>query len=328
MVTARVRNLTLAALGGLGWALVPLLDGIWPEYWSVVPAVPPLLGFGLLELRRRYQGLWGRSGRIATVLVAVGLFCLLIAAVLRATLVGLFAVFVVAPSAVAGFVSLGLGSAFLAVALHRLGVLSTPGAAAFALALPVSPLVNAVIGVVLRAHGFTWIGLGVYGLAWIALAYHLYHAEGVEPTGVERGAVPRAQRAVATFVGSVVALLGLAGFLPMGFLSGTPFAGQSALLDGFHVLVGLFGVVAGVTSERTARRYNVLAGIAYVAVSAVPLLLMFDLPLLPDVVPFSLNLPDMVLHLPAGLVSLGVAAADAVGAEGGVPQDQEQSREE
>jgi len=319
---ASTRNLTLAAVGGTLWAVVPTLDGPLPWVWSVAPVAPALLGFGVLECWRRYGRTWGDAGRAGAVLASVGLAMLAAGVLLRQALAGFVGVFAVAPVAAGGALALWLGSVFLSASLRRVGVVGTPGALAFVLALPVGGLVNVVLGPARLGPGpgAVRVTLGFYGAAWVGLAIRLARTpRGAGPgdaiaAELTRDAVAeRPQRVVAAVVGLAVAALAAFGLLPLGVPGGTPFAGESLLLDALHAVLGTAGVLAAASGERRARSYNRLAGAAFLALAA--------LSLVPGPASLPLTVVDLVVYVPAAVVTLtaGVAAA-AGGADGSVLQ--------
>ena len=250
------RNAVLAAGGGLGWAAVPALDGVGADYADLAVLVPVLLGFGVLELRAGAHALPDRRGRLGTLLAGGGLALLLLAAVLRATVaIPVVGAFLVGLPAVAGLVVCWLGSVLLAVSLYERGVVDGPLALAFGLAMPASPLVDAAIA---PALGF---GVGLYGLAWVALAAALVrtdpdHGEGtrVGPAGGRRRALPIGPQAlVAGLVAPTLLGQGVTAFAPLGPLSELPFVGNALALDVAHLLAGTLGVVAALPDGTPAR---------------------------------------------------------------------------
>lgn len=308
------RNLALAAVGGTLWAVVPALDGTVPWIWSVAPVAPVLLSFGVLECWRRYHATWGRAGRAGAALAGLGLALLTVAALLRQALAGIVAAFVVAPTAVAGFLALWAGSTFLAVVLRRAGVLGTVGAVAFAAALPVSVPANVVFGPAALGLGPSVVpaGFGVYGLAWAGLAIRLFRASRATPPEIASGpgdatVLDSPQRVVACVVALAVGALGVLGVVPLGGPFDPPFAGETATLDATHALLGVTGVLAAVVGERYARSYNRLAGVAFLALAA--------LPFLPGPAGVGLAFVDLVVYLPAAALTLGTgfAASDGAG---------------
>ncbi|WP_336038137.1 hypothetical protein [Halobacterium yunchengense] len=315
---ASARNLAAAAVGGTLWAAVPALDGTVPWVWSLAPLAPVLLAFGVLECRRRYGDGWGQFGRAGAALAGVGLALLAVGALLRQALAGLVAVFAVGPVAAGGFLALWVGSTFLAVALRRADVLGRPGAVAFVLALPASLLVNVFLGSagLGLGRGVVRASPGFYGLAWVGLAVRLSRTGPTAARGTVSGpsagsAVGSPQRVVAALVGVAVAVLGAAGLLPLGAPDGTPFTGESAPLDGVHAALGAAGVLAALAGDRYARWYNRAGGAALLALAA--------LPFLPGRTPFGLAFVDLVVYVPAAVVTLGVGFA-AGSATGSGPQ--------
>lgn len=303
------RNLALAAVGGTLWAVVPALDGIVPWIWSVAPVAPVLLAFGVFECWRRYRDTWGRLGRAGAALAWVGLVLLAVAALLQQALAGLVAVFAVAPVAASGFLSLWVGSTFLAVVLRRAAVVGLAGAVAFVLALPASSVLNVV--------GPAAIGIGFYGVAWVALAVRLSGTSQETPpaqvvaSGMRSGFVVESpQRVVAAVVGLAVAVLGAVALLPLGALGGTPFTGESALLDGIHAVLGAAGVLAAVAGDRCACAYNRVGGAAFLVLAA--------LPFLSGPTPLGLTFVDLVVYAPAAVVTLGVGFAASGATESGL----------
>ncbi|CQH57655.1 uncharacterized protein HHUB_2576 [Halobacterium hubeiense] len=308
------RNLALAAVGGALWAVVPPLDGTVAWVWSVAPVAPVLVAFGVLECWRRYRADWGRVGRAGAALSWMGLALLTVAALLQQALAGLVAVFAVAPVAVSGALALWAGAAFLAVVLRRAGVVDRVGAAAFVLALPASAVLNAVLGP--AALGLAPVslpvGLGLYGVAWVALPVRLSRtsesAARAPPSTAaasSESVLESPERVVAAAVGLAVGVLTAAGVVPFGVPGGTPLTGETAVLDAIHATLGVAGVLAAVAGARYASWYDRLGGVAFLALAA--------LPFFPGQTPFGLAFVDLVVYVPAAVVTLGVAAAAAGG---------------
>ncbi|MFC7165549.1 hypothetical protein [Halospeciosus flavus] len=155
---------------GLLWTALPALDGPLPTVVLLAPLIPPLLGFGVLEVWSRYREAYGTAGRVGVALSALGLCFVFVPALLYATTdfgtQPLGALVLAIPAGV-GVFSLWAGTVSLALALRNCGVVGTPLAVAFALALPASLLVNALMTPALG------VGVGVYGLAWVAVATRL-----------------------------------------------------------------------------------------------------------------------------------------------------------
>ncbi|WP_197425453.1 hypothetical protein, partial [Halobacterium sp. CBA1126] len=256
----------------------------------------------------------GRVGRAGAALSWLGLALLTVAALLQQALAGLVAVFAVAPVAVGGALALWAGSAFLAVVFRRAGVAGRVGGAAFVLALPASAVLNVVLGSANLglAPGSLSVGVGLYGVAWVALAVRLSRtsesAARAPRTTAEAGresVVESPERVVAAAVGLAVGVLAAAGVLPFGVPGGTPFTGETALLDAIHATLGVAGVLAAVAGTRYAAWYDRLGGVAFLALAA--------LPFFPGRTPFGLAFVDLVVYVPAAVVTLGVAAAAAGG---------------
>lgn len=307
---ASTRNLALAAVGGTLWTVVPTLDGVLPWIWSLAPVAPVLLAFGVLECWRRFGDTWGHVGRAGAALASVGLALLAVVALLQQALAGVVAVFAVAPVAASGVLALWIGSAFLAVPLRRAAVVGTLGAFAFVLALPVSGLVNVVFGPAGLGLGprTVHVGLGFYGVAWVWLATRLARttrdtetARVVASASTRPPVVESPQRVVAALVGVAVAALGAVGLLPLGAPGGTPFTGETALIDAIHATLGTGGVLAAAAGVRHARSYNRVGGVAF--------LVLASLPFLPGRTPLALTFVDLVVYAPAAVVTLGVGVA-------------------
>ncbi len=172
----RHRTTGLAAVGGgLLWALVPLLDDVYPPYELVVGVVPALLLVGAYGLHRRYG-----TGRQEHRLLTVGLGFSTVAAVAYAYAVategGLASfVFVGVPAAL-GLLLVGVGSAFTAYRLRKRAGLPLPVALLFGASLPLDPLFNALLAAVAS------FGVSLYGVAWTALGgWVLFDAAASDP---------------------------------------------------------------------------------------------------------------------------------------------------
>jgi hypothetical protein len=256
--TPRVRaGLTVG--GGVGWALVALRFRALPWAVDAAVVVPPCLALGLIEVRARYGARLARLGAIGVRLAALGLagafVALLTNAVYPDTLLKLL---VVGLPVVVGGVSLAIGTACLAADLWRARLLSTPVAAAWALALPASLGVNALVAPRFDA------GIGLSGLAWALVGGHLWRTAGTTPpAAAERRRLPTADPAVAAALlgGLSLALFGLAGFVPLGPVTAVAFVGLTPAFDALHLVAGGVGVgVAATRRPRPARLYDRAAG--------------------------------------------------------------------
>jgi len=328
----RVRHAVLTMLGGLVWTVVLGVDDVAPGYVGVAVLAPALVGFGVLEVHDRYGDRYGTTGRGGVILTALGLGALLVAVVVYAVLrTGLALYLLVGLPLVVGAVALGVGSALLAVALRRLGVLSLPAALLLGLGVPFVPVAGAALAAAVGPTGYVPLFPGgvatgfsgvPYGLGWAALGYRLLEtadaprtgrddAMGGDVTGAsnrEATGRPRSpHRPVVALVGVALTLLGAARFLPLGPLSGTPWVNQSLALDVFHLATGVAGLaVAGTRDGRLAGRYARLVGASYLllGVGWLPLLALRSADPIRRLVlgALRLNLPDALLHLPVGLV--------------------------
>lgn len=281
--TAR-RHAASTAVGGALTTVVLALDDVAPGFVGLAVVVPVLLGFVVLELYGRHHEQYGTAGRAGVGLTAVGLAGLLVATLLYVVLPpGLVAVAFVAVPGVVGLVALAVGSALLAVSLHRLALLRTPGAVCLGLGVPLVPLVGAVLaatfgrgaplGPVLpgAVTGFSGVP---YGVGWMLVGYRLWTTvEGVEASGRRPSTgEPSPHVVVAGVVGVAFALLGVAGVVSLGPLSGTPWVNRSAVLDAGHLLVGAVGLaVVARRSADAARTYDRAVGLLSFAVVAVVL---------------------------------------------------------
>lgn len=334
------RHAVPTMIGGVLWSGVLALDDVAPAYVGLAVIVPVLLGFGVLELHGRYGDRYGSTGRAGVGLTGLGLACLLVATLLYATgPPGLVAVFVVAVPGVTGVVALAFGSALLAAALYRLGLLGAPAALLLGLGVPLTPLVGAVLAAVVGpgtllgpvvpagvAPGFAGTP---YGVGWLAVGYRLRATadEGGE-AGLDgrRPAVGASPQVVAAaVVGGAFALLGAGRFLPLGPVSGLPWVGRSLALDASHLLAGIVGLAVALgRNGRAARAYDRAVGLLSLAVVALVLLGTFGRlpglgPLATDVL--ALTLPDLLFHLPAGVVLTAVG----FGVDGGTTGEASQS---
>jgi MFS family permease len=311
----------LTMVGGVLWSVVLALDDIAPDLVGLAAVVPVLIGFGVLELYGRFGDRYGSAGRAGVALTGFGLGSLLIAVVLYATSPpALVAVLLVAVPGVTGAATLALGSALLAVALYRLGVLDLPVALLLGLGVPLTPLVGALLAAAVGAGtaltaavpGGVVTGLGgvPYGVAWVSIGRRLRRTAGddrrARAADDTRTIEVHPHAVTAVVVGGTLVLLSAGRFLPLGPLSGTPWVNQSLALDVGHLLAGTAGVAVGVVGNtRAARAYDRAAGLLFLSLVALTLLGTFQdvrwlSPLARDLL--DLNLPDVLLHLPAGVV--------------------------
>lgn len=157
--------------GGLLWALVPLLDDIYPVYEMILPVIPLLLLVGVYELSRQSiyeRPLLGKSERLS---LSIGFALLFIAAIVytyglisQASVVLLY---LAGAPAILGVILVATGSAFTAYTLWKKEQLPTWIALLFGLSLPLDPLFNGLITPLLSA------GLSLYGISWVVLGVYL-----------------------------------------------------------------------------------------------------------------------------------------------------------
>lgn len=329
MLDDRRRNALFALLGGVFWALVPVLDDVIPGFVAVAVVAPVLLLFGVVELHDRYGDVYGSTGRAGNLLLGVGLVLGTIAAVAWVTLAGgLVTIFVVGLPALTGAVAVAVGSGLLAYALVAAESIPRSLAVAFALALPASPLVNAVLTPLLS------VGVGTYGLAWVAMSVHLWQTGGTEsgpfeePSTATASTLPRtgaAHRVVAGLAGVVLLVAGVASFVTLDPISGQPYVGQPTL-GAWYLLSGVAGVVAGAGDHPSAaRRYAQVVGVAYLLLVGFVIVSMSAGPFgtgMAGVIQDALrpNLTDAFFYLPVGLVLVVVGfGVDTNGADSGDP---------
>lgn len=321
-------------VGGVLCSFALALDDVAPDYVGLAVVVPVLLGFGVVEIYRRYGGQYGSTGRAGVVLTGVGLGFLLVAVLLFAVVPpGLLVVVLVAVPGFTALTALAVGSALLATALYRLGVVSAPTAALLGLGVPATPLVGALLAALAVALLGPAAPPGVvpglsgapYGVGWLLTGYRLWHTSDGTPEAAGRHVPPDGdhetagrdiavemspQLVSAALVGGVFALLGAARFLPLGPLSGTPWVGRSLWLDVGHLLAGVVGLgVAALRNVRAARRYNQVVGAVAMLLVVLTFVSVFqDVRALRWLVAarLDLNVPDAVLYLPASVVLLAV----------------------
>lgn len=329
------RRAALTMAGGVLCSCGLALDDVAPDYVGLAVLVPALLGFGVVEIYRRYGGRYGSIGRAGALLTGVGLGFLLVAILLFAVVPpGLVAVVLVAVPGTAGLVALSVGSALLATSLYRLGVVSAPTAALLGLGVPLTPLVGALLaalagpGTLLGSIAPAGLVPGLsgtpYGVGWFVTGHRLWQTVDA-PHEVEDRTVAvevSPQLVSAALVGSVFGLLGASRFLPLGPLSGTPWVGRSLWLDVGHLLVGTVGLgVAVLCDVRAARRYNRAVGLASLVVVVLTFVGVFqDVHALRWLVAarLDLNVPDVILYLPASVLLLvvGFGLGESSTAEG------------
>ncbi len=303
MPDPRTRNALLAALGGLLWTALPALDGPLPTVVLLAPLIPPLLGFGVLEVWSRYREAYGTAGRVGVALSALGLCFVFVPALLYATTdfgtQPLGALVLAIPAGV-GVFSLWAGTVSLALALRNCGVVGTPLAVAFALALPASLLVNALMTPALG------VGVGVYGLAWVAVATRL-----ARPAEASADVTPRSRldvsphRLVAGIVGLVLVGVGAPGLLLWYDGIASTYihtAGTTQfVVNVLHVVLGAGTLGAGAVSAHAAR-----LSLRVVAVVCLGTVVAAVAPVWPPVAGLVLGV-YLGLALVSGIVGFGVA---------------------
>lgn len=156
-----------AVFGGFAWTLVPTLDAPLPDLldFAWIPAIV-LLG-AVVGLPAALPSLRHSNGRTGLGLVGGGLAFIAVGAGVRLWALTLppprIGVALALGLAGVGLLVAALGSAVVGVVLWRAGSVPAPVAVGFAVALPVDPL---IIAVVTRHLG---VGVSLYGLAWVAL---------------------------------------------------------------------------------------------------------------------------------------------------------------
>lgn len=182
------RHALLLTAGGLLAVVLPATVLLDPRLLGLFIAVPPLLAYGPLELRRRYGQVLGRTGHAGIVLLAACFAAWLFGTLLLTTRPLDFL------GVAGGVLLLGVGAAaaipgsgLLALALWRRRAVPRP----LALALGGAPLLPAVLGLlqflfptgvpVALSLGVAGLALELYWLAWVALGVRLYRAASDEP---------------------------------------------------------------------------------------------------------------------------------------------------
>lgn len=151
-----------AVVGGLMWALIPYLDGYYPAYELTWWIIPLLLISGTYGLRQSSE-ISRAEQRLLTTgfgLMLVGALLNVVAVLTEGSIV--FLVFIGVP-ALAGSLTLALGSASTASGLWKRGVVPRWLALSVGLSLPIDPLFNALVTGVLGG------GLSLYGITWVML---------------------------------------------------------------------------------------------------------------------------------------------------------------
>lgn len=178
-------------VGGALWALTPLRETLFggraPEhpvfrpYNFVLVVIAVLLIAGLLALRNRYKGRYGRLGAAGVIVIFVG-YAMIFFGSIPAVLLSPdgFRGLILAGQDLGflGALVSGVGAILLGIALWRAGAASRLGALLLIIALPVG-----FVGVVLvAAIGFVDIaGLALtvpYGGAWVMLGSQLWSLRG------------------------------------------------------------------------------------------------------------------------------------------------------
>lgn len=310
----QARHAVLTVIGGALFSVALGLDDVAPDSVGLAVVVPVLLGFGVLEVYGQYADRYGSAGRAGVALTAVGLGFVLVAVLLYAVLPsGLLAAVLVGVSGATGAVSLALGSALLAVALRRVGLVGRPTAALVGLGVPAIPIAGAALAAAATPVGAS-VPAGVlpglagtpYGVGWMLVGRRLWPATSA-PRAVEP---PRSMDVsppvvVSAVVGGALFLISVGRFVPLGPLSGTPWVNQSLALDVGHLVVGAAGVAVAIGRDRRlARTYARAAGPLALALVGLTVLGTFAEvePFLGAARPLDLNAPDVFVHLSAGVV--------------------------
>lgn len=299
----RERRLALAMLGSL---LVPAVLPLWQttrEYVGVGVVVPVLLGFGLIEIHARCGDTLRSTGRAGLLLTAVGFGLLVLTILLYAVSPpALVLAFLLALPFVAGVVALSLGSGLLALALRRTGLLSAPAAVCLGLGAPLAPLLPIALDPLLGEVAPLGLSAALaslpYAVGWLLTTRALRTADeraiDRPADGVEIGPHSLA----AGVVGVVYLALGAGWLLPLGPISGTPWVGNSVVLDSFHLVAGIAGVFVGARGDDPrARTYAKVVGACSLLI-----VVAFPVGLAVGVWPLSLSVTGLVLYFPAGLL--------------------------
>lgn len=179
-MTERIRLAGIAGMvGGTLWAIIPLVDGVYPLYMKTLAVVPALLILTVYGIWTRYRE---SISRVDVASLALGFGVLTVVALWNATISdgNLAATFVIGGTALFGLLLAGIGSLLLAYRLRSAGRISRWIAILFAVALPLDPLFNALVTPLIGA------GLSLYGLAWFAMGFLLW--QGAHPAGRVRTA--------------------------------------------------------------------------------------------------------------------------------------------
>lgn len=264
--------------------------------------VPVLLGFGLIEIHSRYGDDAGSTCRAGLLLTALGFGLLLLAVLLyAASPPSLILVFVLALPLVAGIVALSLGSGLLALALYRIGLLSMPTATCLGLGVPLAPLLptafDSLVGEIAPRGLPAALASFPYAVGWLLTVRALRTTDEQSIDRPAEGAKIGPHSLAAGVVGVTFLLLGAGWLLPLGPISGTPWVGNSVVLDSFHLVAGLAGVVGARGDDPRARTYAKVVGTA-----SLLLVVTFFLGLGVGFLPLSLSVVGLVPYLPAGLL--------------------------
>lgn len=271
------RHAVATMVGGALLSIALGLDDVAPEYAGVAVVVPVLIGFGVLEIYRRYRRQYGSLGRAGVVLTSIGLGLMLMAILLYAVVPPVFyAVFLVAVPGVPAIVSLGLGSAFLALVLYRLGVIRVTVAGLLGTGVPFAPLLHVLITGVIEpgsvlapavpAGAFTALAGTPYGVGWLLIGHGFWKTAGgdreVERTQRVQVVELSPHAVTAGLGGAIVVFLNLGRFVPMGPLSSSPWVDHGLALDIGQLVVGAAGlVVAAQRDGELQRRYTQVVGL-------------------------------------------------------------------
>lgn len=303
-------------VGGLLLTGALALDDVAPDLVGIAIIVPVLLGFGLIEIFNRYDGYYRSLGRAGVVLTGVGLAFLFLSVLLYAVIQSaFFALYIVAITGFTAIATLAFGSAFLAHVLRRLDVIGAPTAVLIGAGVPLAVILTPLLTFAVHPGSpISTLAAGLpgtpYGVGWMIVGYRLIRTEDTDETvanreGSQQGGVSP-NVATSALVGGTFLLLSVGRFVPLGPLIGTPWVNQSLLLDVGHLLGGTIGILLAVRGDvQLSRTYNRVIGLLSLTVVLLTILVTVGDPL--SLGPLllgslELNLPDILLHLPAGTV--------------------------
>lgn len=165
-----------AVVGGLLWALIPLVDDIYPPYELLYGIIPILLLVSTYGLHRHYN-----TGREEHRLLTVGFGILTVAALIYAFAIATqgsiaFLVIIYIPAAL-GLIFVAIGSAFTAYRFWKRDTFPFWISLLFGVSLPLDPLMAGLVTMVVK------VGISFYGISWMIVGLWVLRRSTVSEAG-------------------------------------------------------------------------------------------------------------------------------------------------